>query len=299
MSKEYRDLHALVEWRCKKAHRFSLAYCFVKQGAWCPQCTKEEQKQAKLEAYQQFAEKQGGKCLSKVYVSVAEKVKWQCKEGHIWKQAFYNIEKYGWCKECRKVERGNIKFRKAKAIAEKKGGKCLTERYISSHQQMEWQCKQGHKWKAELTHILNGHSWCPVCSGKAKHTIEQMRALAEKKGGTCLSASYENNAIKIKWRCANGHSWEARPVKIIIGQWCPVCRYTDVAKKLKADIGVMQEIARSRKGALLSKEYVNAFSLLKWKCEKGHVWQARPAYVKRGTWCPVCAIKKRQGKEIV
>ena len=49
LSKEYKDLNTLVEWRCSKGHRFSMAYVFVRQGAWCQQCTKQNAQKIKLE----------------------------------------------------------------------------------------------------------------------------------------------------------------------------------------------------------------------------------------------------------
>jgi hypothetical protein len=289
LSKEYRDLNTHVEWKCKEGHRFSMGYVFVKQGAWCPQCIKEEQKQIKLEKYQNYAQRHGGKCLTKKYVSASEKTKWECGKGHVWKQAFRYIKLYGWCRLCQKEERNNKIFLKAKSAAEKKGGKCLTEKYFSSHQKMEWQCEHGHTWKTQPTHILNNHSWCPACSGKARHTIDQMYTLAKLRGGVCLSAEYKNNHLKLTWRCDKDHIWKAGAGKIVSGQWCPVCRYDRVAEKLRADIGELKKLAKSKGGELLSKEYVNALTPVKWKCKQGHEWSARYADVKHHSWCPVCA----------
>lgn len=42
---------------------------------------------------------------------------------------------------------------------------------------------------------------------------------------------------KYQWQCTNGHIWKATASKIINeNQWCPICRYTTVALKLKGDI---------------------------------------------------------------
>ena len=55
-------------------------------------------------------------------------------------------------------------------------------------------------------------------------TIEEMQALAAKKGGKCLSTQYINAMTKLKWQCAEGHIWEARPNNIKNGgTWCPEC----------------------------------------------------------------------------
>ena len=42
-----------------------------------------------------------------------------------------------------------------------------------------------------------------------KLTIEQMQALAKKRGGECLSTTYVNKRTKLLWRCLEGHEWEA------------------------------------------------------------------------------------------
>ena len=31
-----------------------------------------------------------------------------------------------------------------------------------------------------------------------------------------------------------------------------------------------------------------------WKCDKGHEWKASPVNVKRGSWCPFCAGRKKE-----
>jgi hypothetical protein len=43
-------------------------------------------------------------------------------------------------------------------------------------------------------------------------------------------------------------------------------------------------------GNCLSKEYVNMHTKLKWQCEKGHIWEAKPTNIKnKSNWCKKCA----------
>ena len=51
----------------------------------------------------------------------------------------------------------------------------------------------------------------------------------------------------------------------------------------------MQKLAISRSGRCLSKNYINTNTKLKWQCKKGHIWEAIPSNIKKGTWCPKCA----------
>ncbi|MDO8660268.1 MAG: hypothetical protein Q7K43_00115 [Candidatus Woesearchaeota archaeon] len=53
----------------------------------------------------------------------------------------------------------------------------------------------------------------------------------------------------------------------------------------------MQEIAKAREGECLSKGYINSQTNLDWKCKEAPAWKATPANIKRGKWCPRCAVK--------
>ena len=59
-----------------------------------------------------------------------------------------------------------VYLKKAKEHASSKGGKCLSQRYVSSRDKLEWRCHDPkHKsWHAKYSNVLtkNG-SWCPEC----------------------------------------------------------------------------------------------------------------------------------------
>jgi hypothetical protein len=48
-------------------------------------------------------------------------------------------------------------------------------------------------------------------------------------------------------------------------------------------------IAEKKGGRCLSSNYLGATHKMKWQCQRDHVWEATPANIRRGTWCPVCA----------
>lgn len=51
----------------------------------------------------------------------------------------------------------------------------------------------------------------------------------------------------------------------------------------------MQEIALSKSGKCLSKEYINSTSQLEWMCQRGHTWDMPYSVVQQGGWCEQCA----------
>jgi hypothetical protein len=112
--------------------------------------------------------------------------------------------------------------------AAKKGGVCLSEKYVDTHEDLLWRCAVGHDWRANPNSIRSGR-WCPVCGrnrtaqSRRAHTIEEMQQLAKSKGGVCLSQVYLSSSKKLHWRCAKDHEWKTIPKLVIKGSWCPLC----------------------------------------------------------------------------
>ncbi|MCP4701639.1 MAG: hypothetical protein GY862_32980 [Gammaproteobacteria bacterium] len=129
-----------------------------------------------------------------------------------------------------------------------------------------------------------------------KDTIENMRHLAQMRGGQCLSAQYINTDTKLCWQCQAGHQWEAIPKSIKQGTWCPVCSHCrkltmeqiQQQRASKWQIEDMCSIAEERGGRCLSKKYRNVRSKLLWQCANGHQWSAMPASILSGSWCAAC-----------
>ena len=182
----------------------------------------------------------------------------------------------------------NERLLELSTIAHKRGGKCLSPEYINNTTKLLWECSKGHQWKTTPTHVKQG-KWCPTCAGRPHLTIEDMRMLANKRGGKCLSKDYVNNRTKLLWECSKGHQWEAIPNH----KWCSICSIKNSAKKRSLTIESMHSLAKERGGKCLSGEYVNARTTLLWECKKGHQWENSPGHIKQGQWCPECSGKAR------
>jgi hypothetical protein len=128
--------------------------------------------------------------------------------------------------------------------AAKFGGECLSTEYVSLRTRMHWRCAAGHKWDAQAQNIRRG-KWCLRCSGKMRKTIEEMRALAESRGGECISRIYTNMATKLTWRCERGHRWKSRPHLVQLGQWCPRCANENRRKKMLGNTNAKRKKRRS------------------------------------------------------
>ncbi|MFB0832868.1 hypothetical protein ACEU2D_25205 [Brevibacillus laterosporus] len=185
------------------------------------------------------------------------------------------------------------------ALAEARGGKCLSTEYINVRVPLKWQCANGHVWETNPVNIMNGN-WCSVCSNRKRLTIEDMHELAESRGGKCLSTVYVDSKTKLKWQCQKGHIWEAVPAHIRnTGSWCPVCAIDKLGDARRLSIEEMKELAESKGGKCLSDSYKNVNTLMTWQCEKGHIWKATAASIRSGFWCHHCSGRYRHTIEDV
>jgi hypothetical protein len=185
-----------------------------------------------------------------------------------------------------------------KKVARSRGGDCLSASSAkSSRSKLLWICANGHKWKTRADSVQRG-TWCRKCSTyKQKNTIDEMRHIAAKRGGQCLSQLYINAQTKLTWKCKNGHIFDATPSHVKQGRWCRICGIQRAAKDKSLPMSEIQAIAKSRNGRCLSETY-NSKEKLKWQCDKGHVWKAIVHSVKGGTWCPVCSRVRSRRKPL-
>ncbi len=228
----------------------------------------------------EYAKEKNGECLSESYTRCDKMYQWKCSEGHVWKTSWSNIKRDGgnkWCKECK-----STKIEDLQKLAEGKGGKCLSDKYINIETNYDWECDRKHQWRATWLNIKHNKTWCKKCVA-GLWDISWFQEFAEEKGGKCLkhlSGNGRSNA-KFLWECKDRHQWEATGGNIVMGRWCPACR--------KLTIEEMQELAEKKGGKCLSDTYINKRTPLLWECKEGHQWKALPGGVKNNnSWCAKC-----------
>ncbi|ACC74283.1 hypothetical protein Bphy_5200 [Paraburkholderia phymatum STM815] len=124
-------------------------------------------------------------------------------------------------------------------------------------------------------------------------SLGDMQAMAQARGGRCLSTEYRNTQTKLRWQCGEGHIWEAAPAGLrTYGSWCPQCAFD----RLRLKIGDMQVIARGRGGECLSERYVNNETKLRWRCAKGHEWDAKPMQIRRRSPTQTWRARRRKSR---
>jgi len=165
---------------------------------------------------------------------------------------------------------------------EKEGYILLTEEYINSSQKLNYICPKGHRHSISFSKWLSGRR-CYYCNGKIKLTTEFVRQRLKEVGYELLS-EYKNSSSKLKYKCSNNHFGEMKWDHFRDGHRCPRC----VGNK-KLTYKFVKEQFEKEGYELLSKEYINTHSKLKYRCPKGHV-----GYIQYYNWvighrCAECA----------
>lgn len=242
-----------------------------------------------LKDMKRIAHELGGECLSDVYTDTKTKLQWRCSEGHTWEALTGNVLRGHWCKVCGNTRQGRIKAKSiddARVLARGRSGECLSKEYINNSTRLRWKCGTcSHEWDATESSIRQG-SWCPKCAGRLppEEALQVLQMLAARNGGTCLTKQYLGARTKHRWRCAEGHEWEAAPYSIKAGTWCKTC-----AGNTLPSLDSMQEIARKMGGECLSTQFFNSNQKLHWRCAEGHDWWTVGYHVRAGHWCPTCS----------
>lgn len=174
-------------------------------------------------------------------------------------------------------------------MAAKRGGKFLSPEYKHIRDKYLWGCGDCEEhFESTAYNIKNNPNWCPCTKSNTKWTIEKLKVEAEKRGITLLETVYKTLHTKMWWLCHKcNKKWHSEANSVIkCNTGCPHC-----SQNIKLTIEEMQQIAISRNGLCLSKEYIDSHTKLKWFCNVCRKsWWALPTNVKtRGDWCPHCS----------
>ncbi len=170
-----------------------------------------------------------------VYGSPAKK-NWKCSRGHNWLAAISNrsgSQKQG-CPICANLQvlvgYNDLATTHPELAKEAEGWDPSTV-VAGTSQKKSWKCKQGHKYFAAVT-SRSAHarqSGCPVCDGKV--VLAGFNDIAtthphlanEAVGWDTTSVMAGSSRKKLKWKCVEGHIWEAHPNARLGGHGCPSC----------------------------------------------------------------------------
>jgi Probable Zinc-ribbon domain len=235
-----------------------------------------------------------------VTVGSKKKRKWKCKEGHVWEAVILNRVKGSGCGVCgnRVLEEGiNDLATKFPEIAVEADGWNPREKLSGSSERLSWKCKEGHTWESTIVNRTFNLTGCPICINQQLLTGFNDLAtvhpeLAEQAHGWDPSLVLSGSAKKVEWICTKGHVWKSQIAsRISQNSGCLVCIGRQVLAGYNDIQTTFPELASQAVGWDPTKYTHGSGAKVKWRCDKGHTWDAViSSRTTGGQGCPSCSV---------
>lgn len=206
---------------------------------------------------------------------------WRCKTaGHVFERTYNLIQAIERCPHC--VGRVRKTAADYHALAATRGWTWLGPAVTTSRAKTRWRCAAGHVVSARYSTVQQGIG-CPACSGRARKSVVDYRALGREHGLRWKGHQALPTAQKTSWQCAAGHAFRASYNSVQAGHGCPRC-----AGSLPRAAADYRRIGREYGLTWLGPLPPRTSVPTRWRCKAGHVWTTRLNTVARGHRCPHC-----------
>jgi len=132
--------------------------------------------------------------------------------------------------------------------------------------------------------------------GRKKYTIEKVRQVFEDGGCELLSGEYEGFDSNLEYKCRCGYISKITLSNFQRGHRCRKCWRERIRESLKFSYDEVKKIFEDEGCELLSKEYINANTLLEYRCVCGNISKVASGNFKRGRRCKKCSVEKNREK---
>jgi hypothetical protein len=236
-------------WLCPQGHSYRMGINKRALGQGCPYCagrrTDNTNSLARLRPevakYWDY-ERNAPLTPDDVTISSNRKVWWCCEQGHSWLGIISKRKDAtlaGFCPYCNGLAAKHPEIA-AEFLTEKNPGLDVRTLLPGSNKKAWWRCASGHEWQAVVgSRALRGNG-CPYCSGLYRTEANSLAELypelmhewdTEKNAGLNPEKLGPASQIKVWWRCANGHEWQAAVhSRSRQGTGCPACYRKKIKK---------------------------------------------------------------------
>lgn len=171
-------------------------------------------------------------------------------------------------------------------IAEERGGRMLTERFLGATTKHLFVDAAGRSFEKRPSDLKRGE-WSPYesnCVRDPAWHLDQIRLIAETRGGRLLSTEYKGAFTKLDFEDADGRTFSMGPHDVKQGQWSPW--ETKRVRDPNHHLAELRTLAECRGGRLVSEIYVNTHTKLEFEDAAGNRFIMAPQDAKQGRWSP-------------
>ena len=277
---EYVNNSTKTEFQCSEGHTWKTMPDSVLSGYGCPKCGSKKAGKKRRLTTDTINERLAGRgiVLLGEHVTANTKALFRCNQGHTWMATPGSVMNKNGCPHCS----GQVPLTKEivnDRIADR--GILLLGEYSGTNTRTLFQCSEGHTWETNPGSVMGG-TGCPHCDGQAPLNKDIVNNRIANRGFVMLG-EYANVDTKTMFQCAEGHTWEATPYKVMAHTGCPYCsrRIPLTTEDINARI--------SERGLVMLDEFISSHTKVRFQCSKGHTWEAKPNNILNGRGCPDCA----------
>ncbi|TDX43706.1 hypothetical protein [Orenia marismortui] len=235
------------------------------------------------------------------YKGIKVKMKFVCECGHEFKDTRKNVKKFVRrhglfkCPICRDGKR-TWNYRGVKKQFEEHGCELLSNKYNDIFSKLKYRCECGEVAKISFNNFLKGRR-CKKCATKRqakskRFSYKELKLHFEKYECVLLSNKYKDVHSVLKFKCSCGnidyktfHAFNKSPR-------CTSCGIEARTKTKRHDYDYIRTYFKDHGCELLSKDYQNAKTKLKYICECGNVSETTFDHFYQGCRCPRCSESK-------
>lgn len=225
-----------------------------KNDFWSFDGKSDERQKNHLEMARKIAQERGGELISEEYINSITKLKLRDKLGNFFMMSFNSLLSGKWSPyEAKRAKDPEYHLEELIKIAESKGGKLLSTEYKGAKNKLKFADSQGREFWSRSDQIKEGN-WSPFERGLGfnnEYYINELKEIAEKRGGKIISTQYINSRTKLEFEDRNGERFWATAHSIKKGVWSPF-----------EGLGISEEITRQCLEYIFEQKFIKTRSIL-------------------------------------
>lgn len=214
----------------------------------------DDRQKNQLEMARKIAKERGGELISKEYINAAKKLEFRDKLNYYFMMNFNSLLSGKWSPyEAKRAKDSEYHLKELRNIAESKGGKLLSTEYKGGKNKLKFSDSKGREFWSRCDQIKSG-KWSPYERGLGfsnEYYINELKEIAEKRGGKIISTKYVNSRTKLEFEDRNGERFFADSHSIKKGIWSPF-----------EGFGISEEITRQCLEYIFDKKFLRTRSIL-------------------------------------
>lgn len=177
-----------------------------------------------------------------------------------------------------------------KAYFESVGYTLVSKAYVRIWDRLDFICDKGHKHSISFGALKRGQRCVKCLHSSLRLDYALVKEQFEKEGYILLTKDYINSMQKLEVICPNNHRRY-----MTSGNWRNGYRCAECAGNVRHTIEYVRESFAKKGYELLSKEYVNQYQKLEFKCPVGHCHSITWSDWNTGYRCRTCYAIKISG----